>query len=237
MAMNLHPLLLLSAIFLFSCVKDDSDTPQPEQGKAFYPTVVGSYIDYRADSIFHDQPDPTIPGTHDTTTYYIRELIESEFIDAADEPALRLERFKKNEESDPWELRDVWFLKRTNRNVQKVEENIRYIKMGFPVASETTWNGNALNELDAWTYRFDSLYVPRTYADQDFTRTVRVLQRENKNFVEDELAYEIYGENIGLIYRYYRDLDTQLNYTNNPIAANIRQGVEFHWEIIAYGNE
>jgi hypothetical protein len=234
-------ILLLTGLFFWACSPDE-DQPNADEvalglGWQYYPVAVGQYVTYKADSIFHDQPDVSIPGVHDTTSYFIKEYIESEFTDAAGEPALRLERYKKTLEQDPWELRDVWFLKRTRRSIEKTEENVRYIKFGIPVSTTTTWDGNAGNELPEWEYSYDSLYVARTYGDLNFSRTVKVLQRDNKNFVEDELAYEIYAENVGLICRYHRDLDTRLDYTNFPTANNIRLGVEFKWEVIDYGVE
>jgi hypothetical protein len=94
-----------------------------------------------------------------------------------------------------------------------------------------------LNAKEEWPTFYDSLFVEREIEGFLFPKTIRVLQRDNKNLIEDELAFEIYAEGVGLIKRYERDLTTQLNYVNEPIAENIRLGHEFKWEIIDYGVE
>jgi hypothetical protein len=221
-----------------SCVQDEDRPDAPiELGYAYFPTVVGHYVVYQADSIWHDNPTEDSPGVHDTSQYFIKELIEADFTDASGNTSQRLERYKRNSAAEDWELVDVWFISRNNLNAQKVEENQRYIKMGFPIGSASTWDGNALNILDTWTYGYDSLYVDRTYNDALYPRTVKVMQRENVNFVESQLAFEIYAPEVGLVHRYFRDLTTRLNYNSNPVAANIRLGVEFNWKIIEYGME
>jgi hypothetical protein len=229
--------IVFASFVLISCNGGESEEPSLDLGYAYFPIEVGTFVEYRADSIWHDQPDANIEGIHDTTSYYIREVIESEIIDAQDEPALRIVRYKKNTLSEDWNLIDVWFAKRTAQNAEKVEENVRYIKLAFPVRESATWNLNALNAKDEWPTFYDSLFVERQVGELLFPKTIRVSQRENKNLIDDELAFEIYAEGVGLIKRYERDLTTQLNFVNQPIAENIRLGHEFNWEIIDYGVE
>ncbi|MCZ4409887.1 hypothetical protein O3Q51_13785 [Cryomorphaceae bacterium 1068] len=229
--------IFFASLVLVSCNDDESDEPTLNLGYDYFPIEIGTFVEYRADSIWHDQPSPNIEGIHDTTSYYIREVIESEILDAQDEPSLRIVRFKRNTMSEDWNLVDVWFAKRTAQNAEKVEENVRYIKLAFPVRESAMWNLNALNAKEEWPTLYDSLFVEREMEDFIFPRTIRVLQRDNKNLIEDELAFEIYAEGVGLIKRYERDLTTQLNYINEPTAENIRLGHEFKWEIIDYGVE
>lgn len=235
-----HSILIFAAaaLALVGCASDDDGSPVDlDLGYGYFPIAIGHFVEYRADSIWHDNPSDDAPGVHDTSHYFIKEQIESAFQDAAGETSYRLERYKRQSETDPWNLVDVWFVKRTAMNAQKVEENLRYVKMGFPISSGSTWNGNALNAEEAWTYRYDSLYHDRTYGTTLYPATVKVLQRDNKNFVEDQLAYEIYAPEVGLVKRYHRNLTTRLDFTQNPIAENIRFGIEFQWEVVRYGVE
>jgi len=229
---------IVFATFLFlSCNEDKKDEPTLNLGYDYFPVRPGTFIEYRADSIWHDQPDPNIEGIHDTTSYFIREEIESEILDAQDEPSLRIVRYKKSNPLDEWNLTDVWFAKRTAQNAEKVEENVRYIKLAFPIRESAMWNLNALNAKEEWQVFYDSLFVEREMEGFVFPRTIKVVQRDNKNLIDDELAFEIYAEGVGLIRRYERDLTTQLSYVNQPIAENIRLGHEFNWEVLDYGVE
>lgn len=230
--------LIILALLIAACSRDDDgDQVNLDLGYGYFPIETGHYVVYRADSIWHDNPTQDAVGVHDTSSYYIKELIESDFTDGSGETAQRLERFKRFSQDDPWELVDVWFIKRTSLNAQKIEENVRYIKMGFPIESNSTWNGNALNNNPPRTYRYDSLYVARTFGELTFPETVKVLQLDNFNFVEDQHAFEIYAPEVGLVRRYFRDLTTRLDYSEDPVADNIRFGTEFNWEIVEYGME
>jgi len=44
----------------------------------------------------------------------------------------------------PWLLKNVWYSVKTDKNVERVEENIRYIKLIFPIRNNAKWDGNAL---------------------------------------------------------------------------------------------
>ena len=222
---------------LTSCVDDDSPTELPDLGYDYFPLTAGSFYIYRVDSIYHDQPSPDIAGIHDTSRYYVKEVYDTFVTDGSGDPAMRIERHKRNNDTLAWNIVDVWTAKLTPRNAQRVEENRRYIKLGFPVAAKTQWDANALNILDTWTCSYDSIGYERQVGDFLFPRTVRVDQRDFKNLVDDQYAYEVYAAGVGLIRRYHRNLTTQINYVNNPVATNIRSGFEYHMELIDYGME
>lgn len=226
-------ILLIAA---FSCKEDESDY-EPDLGYSYFPTEIGSYITYRADSIFHDNPTTAAAGIHDTISYYIKEVVESEVLDALEEPAMRIVRYKRDTPDDAWELRDVWMAKTSSRNAEKVEENRRYVKLAFPISATSEWDGNALNDLEEWRYSYDSIGYGRDFDTLSFEQTVFVNQRQFLTEVNDERAYEIYAKGVGLIYRYHKQLFTRPSYLNNRVAENIISGNEFRWEVTDYGME
>ncbi len=227
--------MLLIAAFS-SCKENESDY-EPDLGYAYCPLEIGSYITYRADSIFHDNPTTAAEGIHDTTSYFIKEVIDSEVLDALDEPALRIVRYKRATQDDSWELRDVWMAKAGASNTERVEENRRYVKLAFPVSAASEWDGNALNDLDEWMHSYDSIGYQRAYDTLSFASTAKVEQRAFLTEVNDERAFEIYAINVGLVYRYHKQLFTRPNYLNNRVAENIISGNEYKWEIVDYGME
>lgn len=230
-------LLLLSAVVWTACVDDEPAGPAPDLGYEYFPLETGSYLEYRVDSIYHDQPSPDIPGIHDTSHYFVREVMRDFITDGVGDPVIRIERYKRNHDTLTWSIADVWTAKLTSHNAQRVEENRRYVKLGFPVAAQTEWDANALNNREAWACSYDSIGLARDIGDLSFPQTVRVNQRDFKNLIDDEFAYEVYARGVGLIRKYHRDLTTQVNYVNNPVAENIRYGYEYHLEIMDYGKE
>ncbi len=232
-----HLLFLICIGLIFAGCGDDAEIYDVDLGYDYFPTEIGSYVVYKADSIYHDQPVQAIPGIHDTTSYFIKEILDSEFLDAEDVISIRITRFKKDSLHHDWTLVDVWFSRRNVRNAEKVEENRRFIKLGFPISKFSSWDGNALNDLDSWEYEYDSLGMDRSYGGLSFLNTITVSQRNYLTEVNDEFAYEVYASNVGLIYRKHKELFTRPSYLNDRVAENIIRGNEFTWEVIEYGME
>lgn len=227
-------IILLS--FLSSCTESEQEVT-PDPGYAYFPLEAGQYTVYKVDSIYHDQPESNIPGIHDTIHYFLKEVVDEAYEDASGETALRITRFKRTDPDEDWVLTDVWSAKRNAGNAERVEENLRYVKLAFPVSSYATWDANALNILPAWKCHYDSLQTSRTLGDLTFENTLTVMQRDFLTEVNDEYAWEVYAKDAGLIYRYYKRLYTRPSYLNNRVAGNIISGSEYSWEIIAYGIE
>ncbi len=98
--------------FLFLCVglaacTSNQDDTQPDPGYNYFPLKTGAYIVYKVDSIYHDQPEASIPGIHDTTHYFVKEVIDSVYLDAQNENSYRIVRYKRPAENDDWILTDV----------------------------------------------------------------------------------------------------------------------------------
>jgi hypothetical protein len=224
------PVLLIALIWA-ACAKDE-ENPQIDLGYDYFPVKIGHFTEYAVDSIAYDSE-----GDHDTSSYFVREVIESEIIDALKEPALRIERFKKDSLHHEWQLVDIWSAKRTSNNAQRVEEDKRYIRLVFPITTSAQWDGNALNTEDEWRHVYTEIGVAKAYDDLSFSNTVTVLQREFQSLIDDQYAYEVYAPGVGLLEKYYRVLETRTDYTIDPVGENILGGVEYHFRIIDYGEE
>lgn len=203
---------------LYSCKKSE-DVSIPYYYE-YFPLEINAWIDYDVNAIVH-----TSVGS-DTSNYFLHEVVTEEFLDDQGRVSYRIERFWKFAESDPWVIKDVWYANRTTTTAEKVEENIRYNKLVFPITSDKVWNGNAFNNLDDWDYSYDSLHTPKTLNSLSFDSTVTVVQRENINAVEFELAEEIYAKNVGLVCKKFIDYD--MNFS-------LKEGEEFEMIVTAYG--
>ena len=131
---------LIVLIIIFSCSKEN-EAVNADLGYAYAGLEVGNYVVYDVDSFFYDDFDNTI----DSNYYKIKEEVDSKFIDLEGEDAFKIIRYRKQNDTTDWVVTDVWTSKITASNYQKVEENIRFIKLIFPARDSKTWNGNALN--------------------------------------------------------------------------------------------
>ena len=223
--MKVHKVVILCLIllgFLNSCNKDV--TP-PDAGYGYFPTKIGNWIIYDVVSIEHDAP----VNKHDTSIIQIKEVIESIFFDNEHRETQRIERYTRNNDTQPWVIKDVWSSNLTASTAEKDEENVRFIKLTFPVKKGKTWDGNASNSLDVWNYQYTEVNVPYTINNLSFDSTVTVLQIDEENIVEKKHALEIYAKNVGMIYKELILLDTEIDGT-------ITIGSELTMTIISYGN-
>ncbi len=175
--------LLLSCVCVLMALAsgcEDSDV-LIDPGYQYYPVSEGKYVIYEVDSIVHDAPVNVL----DTFRYFIKELNDSTFFDNENRSTARIERFYKQELDDPWQIKDIWFANRTNSTAEKVEENLRYVKLAFPVSLETDdWDGNAQNSLEEWEYRYTDIDVPAAVGDTIYEKSCTVVQRDRVNAIE-----------------------------------------------------
>lgn len=190
-------------------------------GYKYFPNGLSTYIDYEVDSIHY--------GTvNDTTHFFLREKVAEEFVDNEGQLSMKLERYKRPNLDAPWELTDVWFQKRTTTTAERIEENIRYVRLTFPIKPENTWDGNVYNTEDTWNYQYTNINAPYQLNGIDYKKTIRVNQRNNINLIDQEEAWEIYAEDVGLVHKKLIDLTFQ----NLEIV-----GVSYEMRAIDFGTE
>lgn len=185
---------------LSSCKK--SDYEETKMYYTYFPTDIGSWIEYEAREIIHDASLGS-----DTTYYFLKEVITEEFIDNEGRVTFRIERFKKDSLNGEYVISDVWYRNLTNSKAENVEENQRFIKLVFPIKKNKSWNGNSQNSLETWDYEYDSLHVERTLNNLYFDSTVMVSQIDNINPFQHQVAYEIYANYIGLVRKSYINIE------------------------------
>ncbi len=219
---NLGLILLLTGLLIISCKKNKVEEAV-DVGYGYYPVKVGNFIIYKVDSIVYND----FTGTIDTFNYQIKEVIESDFIDNQGRNTQRLERYRRANDTSQWNIQDVWYSNRTSSTAEKVEENVRYIKLIFPVKSRQEWNGNKYNYLDPETYKYSNIHKPNDIVLHHFDSTITVIQKEELNLILDDYKIEIYAKNVGMIYKKFRHLEKLPDGT-------IEKGVELTYTIQSF---
>lgn len=192
---QIYLLLLAIAASVASCKKDSVIPPDPYYYD-YYPTAVGSYITYQCDSIVYDD----FNGTIDTFRFQIKEVYQSEFTDNAGRRAIRIERFKKTDTTS-WFLKDVWFTAADQDQAEKIEEDVRFVKLVFPVKSGKVWNSNALNSLGERLTEYKNVHQSYSTTALNFDSTLTTINTEPANLVEEYRNTEVYAKGVGLVHR------------------------------------
>lgn len=205
----LFPILVL---FAFGCDKEDPFQPDFKYG--YFPLETGFYAIYDVDSIFYD--DFFTPTKVDSTSYQIREYIESTFTDLQGREAFRIERYRRDSPAQSWQVKNVWFAVRTATAAERVEDNLRFIKLTFPPRVNERWEGNQFIEtkdklafMDGWEYEYLSIDEPHELNGHFFDSTLTVFQRDRDVLTEWVFAKEMYAKNVGLIFREWKYLKKQ----------------------------
>ncbi|MFT6740636.1 MAG: hypothetical protein ACJAVF_002145 [Paraglaciecola sp.] len=212
-------LAISTFLFLFSC-KTEKDTFQLETGEEYFPLTVGKYVEYEMDSTIYDPNGMEMVRQSITQ---LREEIVDTLRNANDELIYKIEQFTRFGDTTPWTIQNVYTTSITNNQAQRTEENLKFIKMTFPLRDNQSWNGNAfidegtivtvagetIEMFKGWDYRVKEVDLVDTIGGQIFEPVVLIEQADNENAIELRRSVEKYAPNVGLIYKEISIFDTQ----------------------------
>lgn len=222
--------LLLAGCFS-ACKKDTA--PAPDLGYEYYPVQAGSWVIYDVDSTYYN----LFTKQKEEFSFQLKELVDSVFPDNAGRSMMRIKRFYRNTSNDEWKVKRVWSAVRTTDRVERTEENVKIIKLIFPVRRGKSWDGNAMNTLGEMIYKYSTAHESATIGSTTFDSTATILQEADSNLIEKKFKQEIYAKNVGLIYKAYIDVavqDTVIDFTK-PFDERINTGVKYFYRINSFG--
>lgn len=186
-------LLAVTATALAGCGKEESAQPI-DAGYEYYPLKVGSWIEYQVDSVWRDDNFSLL----DSTSYRLKQVIAANYLDPEGRPSQRLERFKLNENGD-WVIRDVWTATRTMAAMEVTEENVRRLKISFPVREARTWDTNIYNAEPELMVAAREVDEPYSLGEHSFPQTFAVRSTVAGNPISTRDLEERYAYGIGMI--------------------------------------
>jgi len=222
-------------VILISCGKEETSTTNMEEMTEYYPFEEGTFVVYSVDSISLEAG----LNLNDTVHFQIKEIQDSMYVNGNGDLVMRLKRFKRYSEEEPWLISDIWTAQKGMFNVQRVEENVRKICIGFPISDDNSWDVNALNTMDSWTAGYESIGEPISIGGFDFDNSVKVKFEDNFNLIERESAVKIFVKDIGLV----RSHESILKFENfipldqDPTPEQIELGRILTYTLIDYGTE
>jgi hypothetical protein len=227
-------IILAVTCFVWSC-KKDKEVTVVDIGYEYFPSKVGTFVIYQVDSFYYNDFTSTI----DTFQFQIKERIAENFVDLSKRPTQRIERFYRKNSTEAWIIKDVWFANRTSNTAEKVEENIRFVKIVFPLKKQQEWDGNRFNNLGNQNYILTKLNESYTLGSLKFDSIIQVTQAADSNLIEKKFAYEIYAKNVGLIYKKnlnITDKNSVINF-NIPLDLRANSGFDLRYIAIEFGIE
>lgn len=205
---------MLILVSIAGCKKTMDSVPDTLNISSYYPLEVGKYITYRLDSTVYINLN-TIKTTR---TYYVQDRIDEIFKDNLGRDAFRIRRtIRSNTDTTLWTDNATFVVIPSDRNIEFIDNNLRFIKLVNPMNDIITWKGNAfidgfLSQLrfyDNWDYIYENIGEPYLLNDVNYPETVTVNQADRidgdpstKNFYYAiTKSKEVYAKGIGLIYK------------------------------------
>ena len=219
---------ILVLMVLFSCGKGNSNVDLNSY-ESYFPMDFGTYVDYEVVEIQHDI---NAEITNDTVFYYLRTVIGDTITDNEGRLARKFVRKKRNELSDPWVISDVWTALVNDIRVEVTEENKRKVWLILPPLNSSFWDLNAFNVDDPIFCTYDGLHENSSINNISFDSVLTVEQEDVLNLVSFRRKYEQYANNVGLVKKYYKDLNIF-----NFDTLNIQSGTELIYKCIDFGVE
>ncbi len=212
----------------------------------YYPIKIGSSITYEVDSINYNEIIP-----NDTSYWLVKETLADTFYDLNNNRNYIIERYQKKTDTAEWQLANIWHVLMVDGQIQKVENNLRFIKMTTPVSENSEWDGNIylgglddipvaqdcnnLSFYEDWNYSYTNVDEPYSINGFDFDESVTVIQEGDSNLIWFDYAREVYGENVGLIEKEFYHFYTQdLSCPDCPWTERVECGYSVKMRLIDY---
>jgi len=200
-------------LFLFgsnACRKNRLDPYTGGVGPGYFPTNIGSSWVYQVDSIHYDKKFSPRP---DTFQYWIKNTIESEFVDHEGKFSQSFTRYY-SADSVNWTIDGTFSVQRSASGVIRNQNNFKEIILKFPIQEFDFWDGNSLNSSQLKEFEYLTVHVPKTIKGIDYDSTCSVLHENILNRVQTYYKENTYAMDIGLVHRKdiqidEKDIDTE----------------------------
>jgi hypothetical protein len=211
---------LLGCLLLAAC-KQEADPYASHEGLDYFPLEVGKYVWYEVDSTIFDPAGDTISVRHSKT--FVKEEVVDTLTDNLGNLLFRVERYERAADSLPWVVKKVFSQSLQGSQAIRTEDNLRFVKMTFPLRKSERWDGNihfpddliitvegeTLEMFKGWSYKVLGVDEPFAEGDLHFDEALTVEEANSENLIELRQAKSVYARGIGLVYRELWILDTQ----------------------------
>lgn len=223
-------MLALVAVFFTACEKEEA--APVDLGYGYYPTKVGSWVEYQVDSLWRDDRFNIL----DSVSYRLRQLIESEYVDLEGRAAWRMHRLVQDTAGN-WMVRDVWSTTVNGIAAELTEENERRQKLTFPVRIGRAWDINVYNTVPELSVAYTEVDVPWAVNGLSFDSVAHVMQTVSANQVIRRDFEERYAKGVGMIYKRHVETNTQTVFQPNQPPVVQVTGFRMSMVVVDFGNE
>ena len=224
-------LFILILFAAFSCKKKDDNVIEPID-YSYFPIQVGHYVVYEADSVVIDEFSGDTIKSH----FELKDVVESIIKDNEGRDTQRRERYRRENDTLPWQLIKVYTTNLNTNTAETFIDNIRTVSLSFPVKLGASWNGNNYTDKESDNFSYTGTDETVNLLGNNYASTATITQKDEKNLIKREYAVEKYSKNVGLVYKQFIKDSSNASDLSIPFEQRITGGVRFTMTVKSYGN-
>jgi hypothetical protein len=135
----------------------------------------------------------------------MKDVVESELKQSSQHGTeYRMERYIRPNTNKNWEIEKAWMANKTNFRAVEQLENLREVKLTFPVKTGISWDANAENTLEKEEYSVENSAIDTSINGITYNQVYRVdhFYITDPLQINTEISYEHYAPNVGLVNKY-----------------------------------
>lgn len=243
---------LALVVIITSCKKTTYNYPANPLTNYYLPLQLGKYAIYRLDSLnFY------YFGQLDTISSYLaKDSVEKSSTDNTGRKIWIVTRYLSDTLGTAWTPNETYTVTPSVQTVEMVEDNLRFIKLAFPMDEGFSWTGNTYlpdnpyqdyfeysdgqnQNLGGWNYTYQNVNKPFTQSGKTYDSSVTILQiNDSINsstkvpviidtvFAARTYWSETYAKHVGLIYRH-----TEMWEYQPPTPHNAQQAYKIGFQM------
>lgn len=223
--MKHHVFVIFCSFFIFfSCSKEATLPVHDNSYFNYFPLIPGAERIYQVTSIHIDAPT----NINDTAIYFLREQVLDTIIDTLDYTIYLISQEKRTSDTLPWQHVQHIAIRKHQRKIVKIEDNMAYTLLQFPASTSITWDGNEYNNKAPEMYSYSDLSANYGHENMILDSVLVVKQSFFESLYTYTFKEEQYAYGIGLCSK------TDYVFESQPTHANININMPIK-ERITYG--
>ncbi len=234
----MHKIVLTISLvgYLVGCTSKKEVVPVVT-GQNYFPIAVGDTAIYH---VINSDTAVYAPGGAPPNViysdYYLMEIVQDTFLDAAHGIAYKLDRYKSPTiTSSSWKYDSTWYEYIDSYEAVRVENNVPFVKLSFPVKNNLQWDSDVKNIYGPNICTMVNLNKPYQLGSLSFPQSLIVLQSPDTAYdpiIGQNKRLEVYAANVGLIYK--QSLYISINSSGSGGSSAVRSGVNYSQQLVSY---
>ncbi len=224
-------LFILGLFVLVSCQDEEPEIRSFADDFRYFPLRTGFQRLYDVEETVYRLNESTLE-----LRYQLREEVGEQFISEGGETAFELKRYTRPDANENWTLDSIWVVRLSEDKIVRVENNVPFVSLRFPLREGATWDGNVFNTRRRDDYELQDLGNSKQIGDQLFANTLTVIQNQDSSLIDRDVRSEVYALDTGLVYLHREEI-FYCAIPEDPCFGNfvIERGRELTYTLFAAG--